>query len=468
MLVFNRFLNFFKTTLDGWGRNKFEDKYEEFMNKISYTHIMGCVVALTVGAWKQNAKADYASNDSMISYWENMGIKDSFPEIFDEIFRSSDDPPLWSITDFPSHFRCAKGDLYRIGKVAEDDSYHTFHTANELQNLPIDASLKKICKALGSKSFLVKILGEGNVDTIRDRSMQSEETTVEFEPCYDGKIFFDAYGNARLYMHVYQSSNVGKDFHCSFELIFKKEGENVSLRRYVVCYDNVDFVSNYSRLHVGFQFLSKPQALSQSLFPTLRQAGLKINDIYRNLFDKKSREKVEFEEHSAVHVDDGEMHQFGINGFFKDNDDDDDERRYDMDVDAWDLSCEIFSSKAFLRGIFGEKMWQMIEKYTRYYREDYDFNVNYTLKPLKNSKAPKGKDPDQFEVYLRISDMIDYTKEPKFGPIDTKSEHFFFIGFRFIFDFRKNEIRDVKFCDKLYLNGECITRGETKETTWDL
>ena len=187
-----------------------------------------------------------------------------------------------------------------------------------------------------------------------------------------------------------------------------------------------------------------------------------MNDIYRDLFDKKYCEKVEFEEHSAVCIDDKKMHVFGINGFFNDA------RRYDMDVVAWDLSREIFSSEAFLRGIFGEKMWQMLEKYTRCYRDKYDFKVNYTLKPLKNGKVPEGNDPDRFEVYLRISDMIYYTKEPECWKPDTESEHFFFIGFRFIFDFRKNEIRDVKFCDKLCLNGELVTKGKTEETTWDL
>ena len=420
---------------------------------------MGCVAALTVGAWEQNAKADYTDTETVKLHWEDIGIKDSFPNIFDDSFRFSD--WLWSAA-FSPNFKQEKGALYRIRKAAEDDSYHTFHTADELQALQIDASLKKICKALGSRRFLVESLGEVTVNTVCDRSMQpNRETTVTFDPYYDGETFFDAYGNARLDMYVVQTSNAGDTpLHCSFRLTFKKEGENVSLTRYSVIYV-------VGTLGVGFRFLPKPQALlSQNLFLTLKQAGLRMNDIYRNLFDKKSREEVEFEKHSAVYIDDGKMHQFGINGFFKDNnDDDDDERRFDMDVDAWDLSREIFSSKAFLSGIFGEEMWQMLEKYTRCYREDYDFNVNYTLKPLKNDK---GNAPDQFEVYLRISDMIDYTKESEFYPIDTKSEHFFFIGFRFIFDFRKNEIRDVKFCDKLCLNGELITRGETEETTWDL
>ena len=427
-------------------------------------------MALTVGACGENAKADYTDVEAVKLHWEDIGIKDSFPNIFDDSFRFSDSCPLWS-TDFQSYFKHEKGDLYRIRKAAEDDSYHTFHTADELQALPIDASLKKICKVLGSRRFLVESLGEVTVNTVCDRSIQpNRETTVTFIPYYDGETFFDSYGNGRLQMCVNQTSNAGDSpLHCSFRLTFKKEGENVSLTRYSVIY----VVGTFG---VGFSFLPKPQALSWNRFPiqSARQAGLKMNAVYQDLFGKKSREKVKFEEHSAVHVDDGEMHQFGINGFFKDNDDDDnddddnDEPRYYMDVNAWNLSREIFSSKAFLRGIFGEEMWQMLEKYTRCYRDDYDdydFNVNYTLKPLKNDK---GNAPDQFEVYLRISDMIDYTKEPAFGPIDTKSEHFFFIGFRFIFDFRKNEIRDVKFCDKLCLNGEFVAEGKTKETTWDL
>ena len=141
---------------------------------------MGCVAALTVGAWEQNAKADYTDTETVKLYWEDIGIKDSFPNIFDDSFRFSD--WLWSAA-FSPNFKQDKGDLYRIRKAAEDDSYHTFHTADELQALQIDASLKKICKALGSRRFLVESLGEVTVNTVCDRSIQpNRETTVTFKP----------------------------------------------------------------------------------------------------------------------------------------------------------------------------------------------------------------------------------------------------------------------------------------------
>lgn len=116
---------------------------------------------------------------------------------------------------------------------------HTSHTADELQALPIDALLKKICKALGSRRFLAGILDEATVDTVRDGSMQpGRETTVTFVPYYDGEAFFDAYGNGKLSMYVRHSLN-GEitRLHCSFCFTFNKEGGNVSLTRYDVLYD---------------------------------------------------------------------------------------------------------------------------------------------------------------------------------------------------------------------------------------
>ena len=117
-------------------------------------------------------------------------------------------------------------------------------------------------------------------------------------------------------------------------------------------------------------------------------------------------------------------------------------------------------------------MWKILEKYNRVNRRAGDFSVGYTIRPLKKGEYWKYQDPDQFEVYLRISDMVRYSKsnEPSFGYSDDdfKEEDFNFIGFRFIFDIEKNKIRDVEFCDKLCFNGECVTQAATEKDTWDL
>ena len=289
--------------LDGWGWDKFEDKYKDFMNKISYKHIMGCVAALTVGAWGENAKAEYTDANTVKLHWEVS--KNLFPRVFDDSFRLSDVYWLWS-TAFSPNFEQDKGALYRIRKAAEGVSYHTFHTADELQALPIDAFLKKICKALGSRRFLVEILDEVTVDTVRDRSMQpNRETTVTFDPYYDGETFFDTYGNGRLKMCVCQSSN-GNDrgLRCSFSFTFKKEGENVSLTRYEALY------SAGGTNMINFRFFQGPQKLPWDRFPTesARQAGLEMNTVYKSLFDNRSN--LRSKEHLAVHVNGDEPRKF--------------------------------------------------------------------------------------------------------------------------------------------------------------
>ena len=128
-------------------------------------------------------------------------------------FRAEDSPSL--------------GLFYRIRKTTDSVSYHTFHTADDLEGLPIDASLKKICKALGSRRFLTEISDEATVDTVRDRSMEANrETTVTFEPRYDGVNFFDAYGKGRVEMTIYQSSNgESADLYCDFFLLSKKKAK---------------------------------------------------------------------------------------------------------------------------------------------------------------------------------------------------------------------------------------------------
>ena len=439
------------------------------MNKILYTHIMGCAAALTVGACGEYAKAEYADANVVKLHWE--ATKDLFPKTFDDSFQRSDFYWLWSAT-FSQNFKHEKGNLYHIiKKSSEVNPYHTFHTADELQALPIDASLKKICKALGSRRFLAGILDDATVDTVRDKSVQpNRETTVTFEPYYDGETFFDSYGNGRLKMSVCQSQN-GNDpgLYCSFDFVFKKEGENVFLTRYKVCY-NVD------PGYVSFRFLQKPQELSYDRFPleSPRQAGLKMNDIYQDLFGKKH--ELEFKNHSAVRINDDEPYKFDVDCFGPDF------------SDPWGIHWgnlegitelrehtlylrEILSSEAFFEKIFGSEAWQIFEKYNRCYRDDHGFKINYTINPLKNGKDWKEKNPDQFEVYLRISDTICITKEPVAGyDYHFKSEDFTFIGFRFIFNIKENKISDVKFCDKLCLNGELIRKGEgdTKEVTWDL
>ena len=379
---------------------------------------------------------------------------------FDDSFRRSDFYILWSAT-FSPNFKHDKGDLYRIEKATEGNSYHTFHTADELQALPIDASLKKICKALGSRRFLTGILDEATVDTVRDRSMQpNRETIVTFDPYYDGETFFDAYGKGRLRMVVSQSANgEDKKLYCSFEFTFKKEGENVSLTRYDVLYD-------VGTNPVMFHFYAKPRALPWNRFPirSARQAGLKMNAVYQSLFDR--RYNLDFKEHSAVHVNSKEPCKFDEFCFDFPNDT---ERRMEAEDHTYYL-LKILPSVDFLEGIFGKETWQMIEKYNRCYRDDYNFKVEYTVNRLKDGKCWKGNNPDQFEVYLRISDRIVWTRGSVFDNCswDFECNDFTFIGFRFIFDIEENEIRDVKFCDKLCLNGKLITEGGTEKTTWDL
>ncbi len=205
---------------------------------------MGCAAALTVGAWAENAKAEYTNANAMKVHWKVSN--NLFPKAFDDSFRRSDFYWLWSAT-FSQNFKHEKGDLYSIRKATDSVSYHKFHTADDLKKLPIDASLKKICKALGSRNFLMWILDEVTVNTVRDRSMQpNRETTVTFTPCYDGETFFDAYGKGRLMMSIYQSPNGGTaDLCCSFDFTFKKEDENVSMIGYDAYYrvghDSVNF-----------------------------------------------------------------------------------------------------------------------------------------------------------------------------------------------------------------------------------
>ena len=440
---------------------KAKDEYENFMNKIPYTHIMGCAAALTVGACGEYAKAEYTDANVVKLHWE--ATKDLFPRTFDDSFRRSDFYWLWSAT-FSQNFKHGKGDLYSIRKATDSVSYHKFHTADELQALPIDASLKKICKALGSRRFLAGILNDETVDTVRNKSVQPNlETTVTFEPYYDGETFFDAYGKGRLEMSIYQSSNGGTaDLFCDFDFTFKKEDENVSMIGYTAYY-------RVGQDSVNFRFYSRPQALPGLFYSSIRESGLRIIDTYRDLCNVLYNGGHEdFEKHWAVCINVEEPKEFEVPLFLFGGDWD---REHRADCHTRML-IRILPSGAFLKRIFGEDLWKILEKYNRVNRRAGDFRIDYTIKPLKNGEYWKYQDPDQFEVYLRISDRVWYSKsnKPSFGYSDGdfKEGDFNFIGFRFIFDIEKNKIRDVEFCDKLCFNGEFITEGGTEETTWDL
>ena len=448
--------------MTGEGGGRLKNECEDFMNKILYTHIMGCAAALTVGAWGENAKADYYTDvNTMKQHWK--ASEDLFPRVFDDSFQHSDSYTLWSAT-FPPNFKYDKGGLYRIKKAAEGESYHTFHTADELQALPIDASLKKICKALGSRRFLAEILDETTVNAICDGSIgANRETTVTFEPYYDGETFFDAYGNGRLKMVIDQDQKKGPtDLFCDFGFIFKKEDENVSM----IGYDA--FYRTRSKDSISFRFYPRPQALPVLFCSSIRESGLRIIDTYRdlcNVLDESGHE--DFEKHWAVRINGEEPEKFEVPLFLFGEDGD---RAHRADVYTRML-CKILPSEAFLKRIFGEDVWKILEKYNRVNRtiSISDFRIDYTIRPLKNGQYWQRHDPDQFEVYLRISDRVFYSNKPSFGHSRVFNvEDFNFIGFRFIFDIEENKIRDVKFCDKLCLNGELITKGETEETTWDL
>lgn len=420
---------------------------------------MGCAAALTVGAWGENAKAEYTNANAIKVYWEVSN--NLFPSVFDDSFQRSDFYRLWSEA-FPPNFKRGKGELYSIRKDTDSVSYHKFHTADDLEALPIDASLKRICKALGSRRFLAGILDEETVNIICDRSTigANRKTTVTFDPYYDGETFFDAYGKGRLRMSICQSQN-GRtaDLYCDFDFTFKKEDENVSM---------IGYHAYYRAGHdsVNFRFYPKPQALPGLFYPSICKSGSRIIDTYRDLYYNGGHE--DFKKHGVVRINGKEPKKFEEPLFLFGGDWD---RAHRAECHTRML-IRILPSEAFLKRIFGEDLWNILEKYNRVNRRAGDFRIDYTIKPLKNGQSWENQDPDQFEVYLRISDMVRYSKsnEPSFGYShdDFKEEDFNFIGFRFIFDIKKNKIRDVEFCDKLCFNGECVTQAATEKDTWDL
>jgi hypothetical protein len=102
-----------------------------------------------------------------------------------------------------------------------------FKTASDLDQLPCDAHLKKICKVLCSSKFLATALLQVTVDTLRKGS---GVVMIKIK-ALNCEHFFGKYGEGKLEMRIERDTeDPNEKFSARFVFVFKKTGSNVSIQ----------------------------------------------------------------------------------------------------------------------------------------------------------------------------------------------------------------------------------------------
>lgn len=188
-----------------------------FMNKNCLYLLTGGAMFLCAGVCGRKAYAvDYPNAATLEDYWK----KTLYYQAFEKLYRQAKEFPLLS-DNLPRDGQTPSFKMYFNGKE------NPFKTASDLDQLPCDAHLKKICKVLCSSKFLATALLQETVDTLRKGS---GVVMIKIK-ALNCEHFFGKYGEGKLEMRIKRDTeDPNEKFSARFVFVFKKTGSNVSIQ----------------------------------------------------------------------------------------------------------------------------------------------------------------------------------------------------------------------------------------------
>lgn len=411
------------------------------MNKNYLFHLTGCAVFLFVGARTQNAKATYPDSGVVEAHWrKNPKV---FQKTFETFFPKVKWLPFWG-EDFPDWFKKQNGSPCTVktgfGRLS-------FHTLNDLEQLPCDADLKKIIKVVGSTEFLTKVLPEEVVKSIFTHAVSGKDfkTKITFIP-HSEKNFFNMFGKGELKIQIKQFFKGLEVLNCYFSFAFEKKNRLTVLADYEVSYA---ITQGESQRRTGVEFLKKTEQLSDFPWDAVKKAKKEFPLMYAKLRDVlKSDLKICSCAESAkkeVMSSNSEL-LMGYGPF---------EARPGVPSCPFvpvlthqsypEPLLDVLITEDFLKGIFGETFWNILEHYREDARLLVDFHISRYGNGYKVSYHFNRKHRGNME-----HDAITFSGEK------LEWEWLDFIDFNFVFfyDPEKDEIFHVRLQDKLVLNYE--------------
>ena len=169
---------------------------------------------LCAGACGRKAYAvDYPNVATLEDYWKEA----PYFAMFKKLYRQAKEFPLLS-ENLPKDGQTPSFKMYFNGKE------NPFKTAFDLNPLPCDVFLRKICKVLCSSKFLEAALMKETVNALREGD---GVTTIEIKASNHDP-FFDRYGKGRLEMTIERNTQYpDKRFWAWFVFAFQKVEERV-------------------------------------------------------------------------------------------------------------------------------------------------------------------------------------------------------------------------------------------------
>ena len=459
--------------------------------------LIGCTLFLFVGARTQSAKAVYPDPNVVEAHWrKNPKI---FQQTFEMLFSQAESLNLLS-EGFPGWFKGQNGNMCTV-RMRSDDL--PFHTLDDLGKLLCDADLKKIIKVVGSREFLEKVLPEEVVMSIFDNAISGKnfKTKIIFQPRLK-KNFFNMFGKGELRMRIEQFFERSEVLGCDFAFAFEKKNRLTVLTDYDVSYALV--MGRERRSKKGASFLKKTEQLPDFPWDSSRNAKNRFSTVYAKLRDdlKNNRKKYEdFEicsdagtaqeslKKSIGVIADNSLINFAV-AFFTASESQVLEvcmRPSDgfviriepsiaslQEVDRKELfetiemhkkpspnpmiekyknkistMSDILITEDFLKGIFGEEFWNILEHYNVNGLYDSGLSVEFNVSPYGKGLKISYSFNNAYRGN-RTEDAVFFRGEAqKWERID-----FNYINFVFFYDPEKDEISHVRLQDKLVLNYE--------------
>ena len=415
-------------------------------------HLIGCAVLPLVGAYTQSVRAVFPDPSVVEAHWrKNPKI---FHETFDALFPQAEKLSLYD-KELPDWFEKQKGKLFEIRRYSDGA---LFHTLDDLNKLPCDAELKKIIKVVGSQEFLEKVLPKEVMESIFAHVTGGEEFGLKtlFKPCFDGK-FFNPLGMGSLDMAIklslHQEDTQQELLVCCFRFDFKKRNtraDAVILESHHVRYAsrNNDFSNwNFSEL----AFYKKTDELSRFPWSAAGEAKKKFSHVYAQLRKdlKDGRKKYKDCEicHTAKNTKD--FFEFHMT------------KSEQLRGKNYNSLLDILVTEDFLKGIFGEELWNIIEhSSSRILHKGLgiEFQISRCINGFKVSFLLHN-----CHMGNRKEDVVIFNNSAGFGESEWKWLDFLYIHFCFLYNPEKDEISDVRLQDKLILNYKTIQKCNKKD-----
>ena len=391
------------------------------MNKNYLFHLTGCIVFLLVGARMQNAKATYPAPGVVEAHWKkNPKV---FQETFETLFPQAGKLHLWS-EEFPDGFEAQNENSFAVDT---DSDWLPFHTLDDLEKLPCDVDLKKIIKVVGSTEFLKKVLPEEVVKSIFVHAVNGKDskTEIKFRPHLE-KNFFNMFGKGELRMWIRQFLGGSEVLDCHFSFAFEKKNGLTVLTDYDGYYAII--TQDGRRRWTEVEFLKKTEQLSDFPCEAVTEAKERFPFVYKGLRDAlKSSRKFKI-------CSDAERAKKDV-------------MSSNSELVYTEPLLDVLITEDFLKGIFGEEFWNILEHYNVEGFYDSGLSVEFNVSPYgKGLKVSYSL----YNTYRgnRTEDVVSFRGEAK------KWEwlDFNYINFVFFYDPEKDEISNVSLQDKLVLN----------------